>query len=567
MHPSLIRILTYAVGALLALSSAQATEPVTVDTETVSHAQIDQLIEAGFTRWDVAPAERCSDAEFIRRITLDLTGTIPSAEATRSFLADSAPDKRTALIDKLLASESFARHMAVVFDVMLMERRPDKYVTVDEWRGWLQTAFTENRPLNTTVAQILAATEIDETGRPAAKFYLDRAVDRDTLVRDIGRLFLGVDLQCAQCHDHPDFSDYKHVHYYGLSVFVAGSKIFKLPDGKMALQETVTRDVEFASVFAPETTNKTGPRLLAGDVLEIPTFPEGEEYVEKPSRTVRSVPKFSLRELLAEKLTSDETPAFSHNMANRLWAVLMGRGIVHPLDAHHETNPPSHPELLDALADSLQQSGYDVRGFLRQLALSETYQRSTAVPADVDPATVPHESFAVAIMKGLSPEQMFRSLLDATGSQAVFEKQIEAALMEDAEAWTELSADAEKLATAQKAKRAEREKEFITLFGSTPGRPEGEFQASLPQSLFLANNEALVEWLEPQADNLADRLVALDDPADISELAYVSILSRMPDDEETTLLAEHLKVRDDRRVAIVEFVWSLVASAEFRLNH
>jgi len=306
---------------------------------------------------------------------------------------------------------------------------------------------------------------------------------------------------------------------------------------------------------------------LTSDVLAIPEFPEGEEYVEKPSSKVRSVPKFSLRELLATKLTGGETPEFARNMANRLWAMMMGRGVVHPLDAHHAANPPSHPELLEGLGESFQQSGFDTRSFLRELALSETYQRSSIAPAKVDPSTIAAESFAVANMKGLSPEQLLHSLLEATGSQGVFEKQVEDALKEDAEAWAELSADAEKLAAARDAKKAERVKEFITLFGSTPGRPEGEFQASLPQSLFLANNPALVEWLEPQPDNLTTRLIAVDDPADVGRMAYLSVLSRQPEDEEISLLAEHLQSRDDRRAAIVEFVWSLVASAEFRLNH
>jgi hypothetical protein len=549
------------------LSSLRATEPVPDEATASLHEQVDQLVEAGFSRWEVTATERCSDAEFIRRITLDLKGTIPTAEATAAFIADASPTKRIELIDRLLADESFARRMAVAFDVTLMERRPDKYVTSDEWRDWLQTAFTENRPLNATVAQILSANEIDDDGRRAAKFYLDRAVDKDVLVRDIGRLFLGVDLQCAQCHDHPDFSDYKHEHYYGLSVFVTGSKTFKLPNGKMALQETLTREAEFASVFAPEDTRKTGPRLLAGDVLEIPEFPEGEEYVEKPTSKVRSVPKFSLRELLATKLTGGETPAFARNMANRLWAMMMGRGIVHPLDAHHVANPPSHPELLAALAKSFQESEFDTRGFVRELVLSETYQRSSIAPSEVDPSTIAAESFAVANMKGLSPEQLLHSLLEATSSHAVFEKQIEDALMEDAEAWAELSADAEKLDAARDAKKAERVKEFITLFGSTPGRPEGEFQASVTQTLFLANNPALVEWLEPRDNNLTARIVALDDASDVGEMAYLSVLSRQPEAEEISLLKEHLQSRDNREAAIVEFVWSLIASAEFRLNH
>ncbi len=531
------------------------------------HALIDQQIEAGFAKWKATPAAKCSDAEFVRRVYLDLTGTIPDAAGAQAFLTDTAADKRTKLIDQLLKSDEFARHMATAFDVMLMERRPDKYVTVDQWRGYLAESFAANKPLNALVGEILGGDGVDEKLRPAAKFFLDRAVEKDTLVRDIGRLFLGVDLQCAQCHDHPSVDDYLHQHYHGLSVFVAGSKTFRQPDGTIVLQEMVTREVEFASVFEPEKTNKTGPRLIEV-LMELPDLVEGEEYVEKPTRSVRAVPKFSLRKLLAEKLPSDETPEFARNMANRLWAMMMGRGLVHPLDMHHAANPPSHPELLDLLAKRFGESKFDTKAFLRELALTETYQRSSIVPDGVDPGNVPPESLAVANMKGLSPEQLFVSLRRATDSGQLFETQIDEALKEDEEAYKELAADEEKLAKARDAKRAERVKEFISLFGSTAGRPEGEFQASLPQALFVANGETVVSWVEPGAGNLTERLIKIEDASKLTEEAYMNVLSRPPTDEELKVTGEYLASRnEDRRGAVIELVWSLIASAEFRLNH
>jgi len=559
-----------------------STQSVSVNADDVPLNQlIDRHIDATLAERKLSSAEPASDAEFMRRVYLDLNGTIPEPKTARAFIKDSDTEKRTKLIDQLLASENYETHMATFFDVMLMERRPDKYVTTPEWRTFLAESFGANKPLNTLVAEILGADGVDEKLRPAAKFYLDRAVAKDVLVRDIGRLFLGIDLQCAQCHDHPDIDDYLHQHYHGLSVFVAGSKTFKQPDGKFVLQEVVMREVEFASVFDPETTNKTGPRLLDA-LMEIPEVKEGEEYVEKPSRTVRSVLKFSLRKLLSEKLPSEETPEFARAMANRLWAMLMGRGIVHPLDMHHAANPPSHPELLDELASRLSSSKYDVKDFLRELALSATYQRSSLIPDGIDPETLPADSFAVANMKGLSPEQLFESLLVATQASAVLEQQIDEALSEeaaeaaaaktvekpDSEKPATEEPDAEKIAEARRVKRAARVTEFITVFGSVPGQPEGEFAASLPQALFLANSETVSSWVPAKPGNLTERLAALDDSGQIADELFLSVLTRLPGQDERTLVKEHLEAgKADRPKAVAALVWSLLASAEFRLNH
>lgn len=555
--------------------------PAYVDAaEVLLHQLIDQHIDAALTEQKLTAADPASDSEFLRRVYLDLTGTIPDSKTARAFIKDADAQKRTELIDQLLASENYATHMATVFDVMLMERRPDKYVTTPEWRTFLAASFEANKPLNALVAEILGADGVDEKLRPAAKFYLDRAVAKDVLVRDIGRLFLGVDLQCAQCHDHPEIDDYLHQHYHGLSVFVAGSKTFKQPDGKFVLQEVVMREVEFASVFEPDKTNKTGPRLLDA-LMEVPEVKEGEEYVEKPSRTVRSVPKFSLRKLLAERLPSEETPEFSRAMANRLWAMLMGRGIVHPLDMHHSDNPPSHPELLNELAIRLSSTKYDVKASLRDMTLSATYQRSSFIPDGVDPETLPAGSFAVANMKGLTPEQLFESLLVGTQASAVLEQQIDEALTEEAAAAAAKAAenpdadkpatvepDAKKIAEARRVKRAARVTEFVTMFGSVPGQPEVEFAASLPQALFLANSETLSGWVPAKLSNLTEQLTGLDDSTKIADELYLSVLSRMPEDDERTLVKEHLGVGTaDRPKAVAVLVWSLLASAEFRLNH
>lgn len=530
------------------------------------HEQIDRHVTAALPRWQVAASDQCSDAEFVRRIYLDLTGLIPTADASREFLASEATDKRAQLVDQLLASDAFAVHSAVTWDVMLMERRADAQITSREWREYLRESFAEDKPLDKLVAEILGADGVDEALRPASKFYLDRKVDKDALVRDIGRLLLGINLQCAQCHDHPDIEDYLHRHYHGLSVFVAGSKTFRQPDGTMVLEETAIREVEFASVFDPDSTQSTGPAVLDA-LLEVPELPEGEEYVEKPSRQVRAVPKFSLRDLLARTLPSRETPEFARNMANRLWAIMMGRGLVHPLDMHHAGNPASHPELLDLLAEQLVANGYSARTILREIVLSETYQRSSLAPEGTNADGIPPESLAVANLRGLTPEQLYHSLIRATGSEDLLTDEIELALQEDNESYQQLLADELKLAEARADERLRREGEFAGHFGGQPGSPDGEFQASLPQSLFLANSETISHWIEPQSGNLTARLLEISDDEVLLEKAYLQVFSRRPDDEERQLALEHLAGKDDRRAAVLELVWSMLASAEFRFNH
>ncbi len=379
------------VGLLPAeTASAQADEPL--------HVQIDRLLQSE----QLGPvAEKCSDAEFIRRVWLDLAGTIPPADEVRRFLEDQSPNKRAALVDRLLASPAYVRHMTDVFDVMLMERRRDTHVKRDEWRGWLQTAIRENRPYNVLVREILAADGVDPAARAPAKFVLDRSADPNLLVRDIGRIFFGIDLQCAQCHDHPLIDDYLQADYYGLFAFVSGTSIFQ-PDKKKpaVLAEKAPADVSFKSAFGGDEQH-TLPRLPGGPEIEEPTFPKGEEYKVKPDKNVRPVPKFSRRQALAELATNGSNRAFNRNIANRLWALMMGRGLVEPVDLHHPENPPASPVLLDLLADRFAAMNYDVRAFLRELALTEVYQRSFRMPPELEaqiPAVVgrlPSEESAV----------------------------------------------------------------------------------------------------------------------------------------------------------------------------
>ena len=370
-------------AALVIAGLLQGILPAGAQTPAL-HDRVDQLIVESNSG---IAAPRVSDAEFLRRASLDLLGMPPSVEELRKFLADQDPAKRQAAVDRLLAHPWYPRHMAEVFDIVFMERRPAQYVGADEWHQYLLQAFRENRPYNQLAREILAADGADPNPRAAVRFYADRQADPNLLTRDVGRIFFGRDLQCAQCHDHPIVDDYLQADYHGLLAFFNSGALFTAPapDGKTYYAEKAGATVTFESVFFAGEKHTTGAKLIGQPEIEEPALYPDEQYVVKPADGVRPAPKFSRRAKLAELATNGSNRHFNENIANRLWAHMMGRGLVEPVDFHHAYNPPSNPALLKMLGEEFAAGGFDVRAFLRELALTQTYQRSISAPGD--PAT------------------------------------------------------------------------------------------------------------------------------------------------------------------------------------
>jgi hypothetical protein len=345
------------------------------------HERIDRLIEAPLL---LSPAPPANDADFLRRLSLDLCNRIAAPDEVRSFFSDRSANKRQDLVDKQLLSPQFARRLANYLDVTLMERRRDKYVPGAEWENWLYQACLDNRPWDKIVRELLTADGADPAHRPPAKFALEREADPNLLTRDVGRMFFGRDVQCAQCHDHPIVKDFEQREYYGLLSFFQRTELFKDAKGVFMLAEKADGDAVYQSVFKTGSKYAARPALPGGAVEQEARAESGKEYVVPPADKVRPVPKFSRRELLAKSATGGSNRAFNRNMANRLWAMMMGRGLVHPVDFDHADNPPTHPELLDLLADEFAALKYDMRAFLREIALTRTYQRSLDPPPSLE---------------------------------------------------------------------------------------------------------------------------------------------------------------------------------------
>lgn len=532
---------TISLGLLLVClaSAARAERPL--------HQRIDEHIEA--KAGDVAMRPTAGEAEFVRRVYLDLAGRIPSVAETRQFLDDPSADKRARLIDQLLAGPDYPRRMQELFNAMLMERR----VEDEEWTRFLRRAFEQNLPWDAVAHAILKPDPTDEDRRGAAYFMTARlvsegamaAVDVPGLTRDVGRLLAGVDLQCAQCHDHLTVSDYSQRDFQGLHMIFENVQTQRGTDFPAIGEKLMTQKQEYMSVFIQQP-QETNPRVPGGQEIPIQLFDKDEQYVVTPDKKKRTPgePRFSPLRELAAGLASAENDLFCRNIVNRLWFVMMGRGMVEPLDLQHSENPPTHPELLDLLAHELAAHRFDIRWLLRELALSDTYQRTSVLPAGQQPPAP--AAYAVALEKRLSAEQLFWSAVVATGN--VRGKEIEQQV-----------ADSEDLQKLQQL--------FVKSFANPPKEPEVDFEPSVKAALFLMHDDRLLKLLQPRSGNLAERLQKLDD-AQLADELFTAVLSRPPTDDDRKDVTAYLQDHQGRRAeAIGHLIWSLLASTEFCVNH
>ena len=343
--------LTSSIAVLITVCST-----VSAQAQELLRTQIDKAVASHQSGPVSAVA---SDGTFMRRVYLDLVGIIPSAAEAKAFIDDQDPAKREKLVNRLIASPRINRHLAVSFDLLMMERLADGQIKTPQWRQYLYDSFVANKPYNQLVSEILLADGADADTRVRSKFFLERDAEPNRMTRDISRIFLGMDLQCAQCHNHPLVDNFYQADYYGVFAFVNRSFLFLDAKKVEFVGEKSDGAVSFKSVFT-DIAGVTGPRLPGDDPLAEPVIAKGEDYKVVQTAAVRPVPTHSRRSLLAETMTGGKNIAFNRNIANRLWAHMFGRGVVHPLDMHHPDNPPSNPELMELLTNSIAANGFNV---------------------------------------------------------------------------------------------------------------------------------------------------------------------------------------------------------------
>ncbi len=333
---------------------------VTQQPPTAELSQIDRLLWQQWERLGIEPSPVASDAEFLRRATIDVCGTLPTSQEVAAFLDDERPEKRTLLIDRLLERPEYASHFALKWAAVL-KNRGKGYATSKQRAGtalfsaWIRDSIAANKPYNRFVSEILTATGSQQQNPPTIWY---RSVRTPTdYVESVAQAFLGVRIQCAQCHHHPA-ERWSQADYYGLAaVFARIGRKQGFADSEVPTTEIIFVKRE-GQVLHPRTNAVMQPRALGGPAFANSRF-------DDPRRE------------FAQWMTAAENPFFARTMANRLWGHFMGRGIIHPIDDARSTNPPSNPDLLDALAEDFIASGYDVKHLIRTITGSAAYRLSS----------------------------------------------------------------------------------------------------------------------------------------------------------------------------------------------
>ncbi|HVX60020.1 MAG TPA: DUF1549 and DUF1553 domain-containing protein [Pirellulales bacterium] len=495
-----------------------------LDIAAVSQ-RIDQLLEVRLREAGATPAPLAGDAEFLRRVYLDLSGVIPPAADVLAFQADERPDKRARAIDRLLANPRFGTHLAQVWTKMLLpaDALTDRADQVAGFTAWLRRRFAENIRYDNVVADLLTTTGNSDRGG-AALFYTASGLKPEELASSTSRIFLGVQIQCAQCHNHP-FDRWQQEDFWGYAAFFA--RLQQAPGTQAPAVELV--DALAGEVTLPDSEQVITPKYL------------GDEPPQEDADANR-------RRQLAIWIVSRDNPYFARVAVNRVWAHLFGRGLVHPPDDFSEHNPPSHPEVLNVLEDFFLDSGYDLKAVFRALAGTRAYQRSSRALSEGD--VLPPELFGRMQVKVLSPEQLYDCLMQATRR---FEPAAPAPVP-----------------GAPPQANANGRQQFIARFNRSATEVT-EFEAGIPQVLSLMNGPLTAEITDPDRSGI---LLALEAPvfddADRIEALFLSVLSRPASaDERRELLAyvESGGPSHDRRKALGDVLWTMLNSSEFILNY
>jgi hypothetical protein len=496
------------------------------------------------------PAPVAADTTLVRRLMLDLVGRIPTAAEARNYVESSDPRKRVRLIDALMASPGFVRHQTTELDTLLMGGRKGSL------RDYLARAVGENRPWDRIFRELMLPDQTDKNQAAAAEYLRRGVADLDRLTADVSSTFFGVNISCAQCHDHPLVPDWKQDHFYGMKSFLSRTFINGNDDDKSAfLGERASGTIKFTTT--EDVEKKARLMFLTGKRIDEPAAKEtskGDKKKEKDSlerarkdKLPPPKPSFSARAKLVEvALQPGERDFFARAIVNRLWYRLFGHGLVMPLDQMHSANPSSQPELLDWLAADMAAHGYDLRRLIRGLVLSAAYARDSRWDGPGDP---PRPSlFAVAPLRPLTPMQMAASLRLATVAPA------------------SLPSDVHSEAFQKQIQSLEEGSRWLAQSFATSGDSQ---QIGTTEALLFSNNERISrELLADRPDRLVGSLKQSATPADMIDRAVRNVLSRPVDQEEIPTFTAFVNQRTDRPDdAREQLVWVLLTSPEFRFNH
>jgi hypothetical protein len=530
------------LGVVLGTSDlARAGDPPSRQSATGKHtatspaAAIDQAIARAWEKAGVKPARPATDDEFLRRAYLDLLGRIPNIQEARAFLNMKDHDKRGKLVEYLLNQPDYAKNFATQWTVLLIGRgNQGRMVNRAALTNWLRKQFGSERPWNEVVQELVSSTGSNKENGAVNYVLAHLEFGAVPLTSRTTRLFLGKQIQCTQCHDHPS-NDWKQLDFWGINAFFKGIR---------------TEDVRKSNATGMEVYDHTELRDEPTDAwvnfdkrngmvgVAVPRFLDGR----KISAGTDVIRRTELGKLIADPNNESMARAF----VNRMWGHFLGRGIVHPVDDFGPHNPPSHPELLDHLGKAFQASGYDVKKLIRWIMASQAYQLSSIKPKGGEKE---ESLFSSMQLKPMTPEQLFDSLLTAT------------------------SAHRAGAADEGGRRRDEWMRQFLFAFANDEAEESTNFQGTIPQALMMMNGDLMKEALSGKPGSFLCELLQHPGRTGRSpentmiDSLYLAALSRHPSTRELTQAREFLGAYPDSLQVLQDLFWALLNSNEFILIH
>ncbi len=563
------RLLSGFVGLLFVASLTAGYGPVSYGQDAAKAsagsdvAEVVQIINTkireGWAANKITPSARASDYEFIRRASLDIIGRIARPDEIARFLKDPATTRRSQLIDRLLASDEYVRNWANVWTVWLLSRtgnsggnERDREIFHLQMHRWLEEHLQKNTAYNQMVRELLTATgRTNENG--AVNFilsHLGEPIPREAQEKEgkfemvpitsrTTRLFLGLQTQCTQCHDHPFNPEWKQEHFWGINAFFrqverGGMANLKKPKKAMVTPVLELRDNPDLNREAVVFYEKRASPVMAIQ----PRFLDGKKLPPAANGTPPN-----RREALAQYVT--ESPYFGKAYVNRLWGHFLGRGFSHPVDDFGEHNPVSHPELLEELGKKFVHYGHDTKRLIRWICNSEPYQLSCQANKTNDQAD--HEKFfSRMLLKSMMPEQLYESLLIATRAEVSENRETRRQMRQD---WMS---------------------KLVVNFGDDEGN-EATFNGTVVQALLMMNGDDLNKAITSKNGTVAQAVARRGGSSQVITELYLAALNRPPTANEAgrigRILATAPSKNRDPMGPWQDLFWALLNSNEFILNH
>ncbi|MDB5341679.1 MAG: hypothetical protein JWP89_56 [Schlesneria sp.] len=538
-------LLTLSIGLALAtrLHAADLIAP-----ELPIEQAVDHYVQTHLAERQVHPAPLADDGTLVRRTVLDLQGRIPTIAEAKKYIESTEPDKRLKLVDSLLASPDFSYQFRNQLDDLLMSGQKGNQ---NEWREYLLKSVRQNRTWDQMFRDMLIGNEEDPETKAATTFVRVRAKELDELTNETSTIFFGVNVSCAKCHDHPLVDDWKQDHYFGLASFFQRTYVTK----KNVVAEKFTGEVKFKTTKGEDKVARL--MFLTGTTVEEPVIEVSAEDRKKQDEEVKKQtqndkagpapkPPFSPRAKLVEiALQSGNDQLFARAIVNRVWAMFLGRGLVHPLDQMHSGNSASHPELLDWLARDLISHKYDLQRLVRGIVLSQAYARSSEWSGST--ASPAADLFAVALIRPLSPRQYSMSLRMASAAPETYKPE------SGGEEWP---------------KRRDELERNCEGFAHQFEQPSENFQVGVDEALLFSNSSQVADdYLRDSSDRLIGAIRPETDKAKQITIAYWAAFTRPPSGEELAACEQFLDKRTEPVAGLRQMVWALLTSPELRFNH